>query len=231
MRVWIVAAASLGFVLTGCSSPPEPPQVFPVLDYSYLPPITLKVSSLTISNDYVPSPDEATLLGQDPEPPATAVLTMLNHRLVASGTPGTGTVNVETASISSAGAYYTGTVTVDVNVVSGDGRTTGEVEASVTSNIAAPDANASPDEVRAALYLLTKKLMEGINVQLPYQMQRHLGSFILATGTGGAVPAPVTQGAIQATPLGAPTAIPPAPPTVPGQTLPGTLPVAPPPAH
>ena len=72
-------------------------RTFPPLDYSYLPPLVLKVANVNIVNNYVPGPDTAALLAQDPEPPANALLGMLNHRVVASGAPGMGTVTVRTA--------------------------------------------------------------------------------------------------------------------------------------
>ena len=120
--------------LAGCGSTPTPPQNFAPLDYSYLPPIVLKVSTLNVANNYVPTPGQATLIGQDPEPPATALGNMLNHRLVASGAPGTGTVTIQNASIDQVGGNLTGTMTVDVNLASPDGNATGYTEASVSAS-------------------------------------------------------------------------------------------------
>src|SRR5271156_5285168 len=121
MKYWFIAPPLLAVLMSGCGSPP-PLQTFPPLDYSYLPPIVLKISSINVVNDYVPSPSEATLIGEDPEPPANALLAMLNHRIVASGTPGTGTVTIETASIDQASGNLTGAMTVDIHLTSADGR-------------------------------------------------------------------------------------------------------------
>jgi hypothetical protein len=209
--------------LAGCGSPPAPPQTYAPLDYSYLPPIILKVSSLTVANNFVPTPAQAGLIGQDPEPPATALLGMLNHRLVASGTPGTGTATIETASIDQVGANLTGTMTVDINLASADGHATGYTEATVSATQTAPDPDASPNDVQAALYSLTKRLMDNMNVQLQYQIQHNLGPWLVWSATPGA---PLAAGAvpggnvIQATPLtpvsGAPMA--------PGTPAPGYAP-------
>jgi hypothetical protein len=213
--------------LAGCGSPPAPPQNFAPLDYSYLPSIVLKVSTLNVANNFVPTPSEATLIGQDPEPPATALLNMLNHRLVASGTPGMGTVTIETASIDQVGDNLTGALTVDIHLASADGHATGYTEASVSATQTAPDSDASPDDVRAALYSLTKRLMESMNVQLQYQIQRNLGPWLVWSPTPGV--SPLAPGAapggnmIQATPLSAPPGGGPAAPVpvpAPGNTNP-----------
>jgi hypothetical protein len=199
--------------LNGCSSsPPPPPPVFAPLDYSYLPPIRLNISNITIQNDYVPDPSAATLIGQDPEAPANALMDMLPHRLVADGTPGNGTVTIENASIEPVGDNYVGVMTVRLDVVSADGLKTGYTEASVSVTNTAPGSDASADDVKTALYNMTKQLMDSMNVQLQYQIQRNMGSWI-SYGTNAAVPA-VNGGnsGIQAAPLTAPGAATPAAP-------------------
>lgn len=196
--------------LAGCGSSPTPPQTFPPLDYSYLPPIVLKVSTLNVANNYVPTPGQATLIGQDPEPPATALVNMLNHRLVASGAPGTGTVTIQNAAIDQVGGNLTGTMTVDVNVASPDGHATGYAEASVSASQTAPDPDASQGDVQAALYGLTKRLMDNMNVQLQYQIQHNLGAWLSWSPSPGVAPlatgAAPASNVIQATPLTAPPA-------------------------
>jgi len=202
-RAWLV----LALPLAACSGPaPVPqPQVFAPLNYDYLPPIVLKVSSLNVVNNYVPSADEGALIAQDPEAPATALLAMLNHRLVASGQPGTGTVTVQTASINQVNGNFTGAMTVDVNLASADGRSTGFAEASVSASQTAPDPDSG--QTQAALYAVTKQLMDNMNVQLQYQIQHNLGPFVSYSAAPGAAPlAAGPAGAIQATPLAAPGA-------------------------
>ena len=213
--------------LAGCGSP-QAPQTFAPLDYAYLPPIVLKVSQLEVANNYVPTPSEATLIGQDPEPPATALMNMLSRRLVASGAPGTGTVTIETASIDQVGDNLTGAMTVDVHLSSADGNATGYTEASVSATQTAPDPDASPDDVRAALYGLTKRLMDNMNVQLQYQIQHNLGPWLVWSPTPGASPfatgAAPAGNIIQATPL---SALPGAGPAAPGGPAPMQAPGAP----
>jgi hypothetical protein len=222
--------------LASCSS--APPQTFAPLNYNYLTPIVLKVSSLTISNAYVPTPGQATLIAQDPAPPGPVLTSTLNHLLVAGGTSGTGTVTIESASVDQQGSNLVGVLTVDIHLVSGDGLRTADTEASVTATAPAPDPNASENDVQAALYGLTQQMMDpssqkSLIVNLQHQIAVNLPNWVLASATPGTAPLAVTPGAIQATPLTAPPSTPgPIPSTLPGgsQTLPGGIPTAIPPA-
>jgi hypothetical protein len=204
MKLWQFSSLAV-LALAGCSSPP-PVQNFPPLDYSYLPPLVLKVANLSVVNAYVPSVDTVALLAQDPAPPALTLLAMLNRRVVASGAPGTATVTIQNASVHEVAGMLTGAMTVDVNVASPDGRSTGYAEATVSASRNAPDSDSAGD-MRAALYSLTKQLMDNMNVQLQYQMQHNLSGWLSWSGPAGAAsPSTGAAGAIQATPLAAPGA-------------------------
>jgi uncharacterized cupin superfamily protein len=183
-----LALASV-FSLTACSSSPPPaPIIYKPLDFSYLPPLTLRVASVNVQNTYVPGPDEATLIGEDPEAPANAISDLLNHRLIPSGAPGTANVTIETASLDESGGTLTGTMAVRVDVASADGRSTGYTEASISHREAAPDGNASQEDVRAALYDMTKTLTEDLNDRLQYQLEHDLSSWMVYGGSAGAAP-------------------------------------------
>jgi hypothetical protein len=219
----------LPILLASCSS--SPPQTFAPLNYNYLAPIVFKVASLTINNNYVPTPGQATLLAEDPAPPASVLISTLNHMLVAGGTPGTGTVTIETASVDQEGSNLVGIMTVDIHLASADGLRTADTEASVTATAPAPDPNASQNDVQAALYGLTQQMMDPGNpksliVNLQSQIQHNLPNWLLASNIPGTAPLAVTPGAIQATPLTVPAAPSgPVPTTLPGasQTLPGGI--------
>ncbi len=220
--------------LAGCSTPPA--QTFQPLNYSYLPPIVLKVSSLNVVNNYVPTPSQATLAGKNPAPPSSTLQGVLNRRLVPSGQPGTGTVTIQTASIDQVGGNLIGQMTVDVNLASADGQATGFTEASVSASQTAPDSDATQDDMRAALYGMTKRMMDAMNVQLQYQIQHNLPNWVSWTATpGSAAPAAsaaggASTGVIQATPLTAPastqTASTPATPANTNPAVPNYLPGA-----
>lgn len=202
--------AALGslLALAACSSP-GPVESFAPLDYSYLPPLDLKVATVNVVDAYVPSPAETALNANNPAPPGPTLMAMLNHRLQPSGQPGTATVTVQVASISEAGGMLNGQMTVDISLASPDGRSTGFAEADVAASETAPDSSADANDVQAALYQMTKKLMTQMNVQLPYQITHNVANWVVwTTPQGGGGGAPVTAAPIQSTPLTAPLAAP-----------------------
>ena len=188
--------------LASCGSTP-PARTFQPLDYSYLPPILLKVSQVDIVNNYVPTPSQVQAAGLDPSPPADTLMAMLHARLQPAGQPGTATVTVQSAYVDNVNGNLTGAMTVDLNLASADGRATGFTEASVSASQTAPDSS-NPDDTRAALYALTKQLMTQMNVQLQYQIQKNLPSWVSWTSSGVTPGAAPIAGGIQAAPLAAP---------------------------
>jgi uncharacterized lipoprotein YmbA len=193
-------------VLTACASAPPPPAVFKPLDYSYLRPIIFKVANLSVVNNYTPGPDETQLNSNNPAPPAATLLAMLNQRMQPSGQPGNATITVQVASITEGNGMLNGQMTVDINLTSADGRSTGFAEASVSASQTAPDSG-DQNAVQAALYQMTKTLMDAINVQLPYQIAHNIARWVAWTtpaGGAAALPAGAAAGGIQATPLAAP---------------------------
>ena len=194
-------------ILAACASPPPPP-VFKPLDYSYLHPITFKVANVSVVNNYTPGPDEQQLNANNPAPPAATLLAMLNQRMQPSGQPGNAAITVQVASITQANGMLNGQMTVDINLTSADGRSTGFAEASVSASQTAPDSG-DQNATETALYQMTGKLMDAINVQLPYQIAHNIPNWVAWTtpaGGAAALPGGVASGAIQAAPLGAPGA-------------------------
>ena len=203
-RAWFSAISMLA--LAACSSPP-PLQTFAPLNYAYLPPIVLNVANISVVNNYQPDANAATLIAEDPAPPATTLMTVLNSRLVASGAPGDATATIEAASIEPDGANLTGIMTVRLDVSSPATRSTGYTTATVTYSQTAPDPDASQNDVQAVLYSITKQLMNQMNVQLQYQIQNNLSAWVSSTGTATPMtgaPSGTGGGVIQAAPLGAP---------------------------
>jgi hypothetical protein len=224
----LALATALAACLTACSgSPPPPPQVFAPLSYNYLPPIVLTVSTVNLQNDYVPDPAAATLNSENPSPLPDTIMAMAQHRLVANGTPGTATFTLQTAAIEPVGDNYVGNVSVRLDVVSADGRKTGYTVASVNVTQTAPDSDASQNDIQAELYNITKQLMDRLNVQLQYQIQSNMGSWV-SYATNAAVPAvnSAAPGGIQAAPLPAPGA-PASTPATPTPVAPAPVPGAP----
>lgn len=187
----LLAVLALG----ACAS--APPQNFAPLNYSYLTPITFKVATLNVVDEYTPSADEAALNANNPAPPAATLVAMLQQRMQPSGQPGSGTITVQTASITEAGGSLNGQMLVDISLTSPDGRSTASAEASVSATAPAPDSDA---DMRTALYEMTKRLMKNINVQLPYQIMHNIPNWVAWTNAG-ATPAAVAPDSIQSAPL------------------------------
>lgn len=189
--------------LAACASTP-PAATFAPLDYSYLPPILLKVSQINVANSYVPTPSQMQTGAMDPAPPASVLMAMLRRRLQPAGQPGTGTVTVQTAYVDDVNGTLVGQMTVDVNLASANGLSTGFTEASVSASETAPDSG-NADDMQAALYDLTKRLMTQMNVQLQYEIQKNMPSWVSWTTSGLASPSAATPGSVmQATTLAPP---------------------------
>lgn len=194
--------------LAACGTTP-PAQTFTPLDYSYLPPILLKVSQVSVTNSYVPTPSQVQTAALDPAPPADTLLAMLRQRIQPAGQPGTGTVTVQTAYVDNVNGTLMGQMTVDLNLASANGLSTGFTEASVSATVTAPDSN-DPNDMQAALYGLTKRLMTQMNVQLQYQIQKNLPNWISWTNSTvnpSSAAGQVSGVGVQAAPLAAPLGV------------------------
>ncbi|MBW4025072.1 MAG: hypothetical protein HIU92_18410 [Proteobacteria bacterium] len=196
------ACLAAPFLLAGCSSDQGVPQNFPPLRYTYLAPISLNVGSIQTRIAYSPSQDGSSLDAMSPEAPLQAVEQMIQDRLVAAGSGGTATVTINSASINRVGDTAVGNISLDLQVTSPDGRRTGYTSASVTRTRTLPD-DTSDTAMRAFLYDMTSELVSAENVELEYQMRRHLGSWMLG-GTSAVVGGPAAPTPVEAQPLGGP---------------------------
>jgi hypothetical protein len=178
-RLFLLLPLGLPLGLAGCgSSAPPSPLSFPALNYSYLPPITLKVARIDVRDEYLPGPDAAQLISQDPEAPALALESMARSRLVADGSPGSATFVIRRASLHDVGGVLEGSMDVQVNISTSNGQRVAFAEAAVSRSVTAPPNDASPARLHAALYNLTKDLMTDMNVQFQYQVQKSLADWL-----------------------------------------------------
>lgn len=178
-RAGLAAALAVAapLVLAGCASEPPVPTSFPALDYSYLPPITLKVESVKVRDEYLPGPNAAPLIAEAPEAPATVLARMARERLVGNGSPGMATFVIRRAALNQVGDTLQGTMAVELNVSTSTGQRVGFAAANVSRSVTAP-SNETPDRMRAALYRLTKEMMSDMNVELQYQIQKGLPAWL-----------------------------------------------------
>lgn len=192
-RIAFAGLLCVPLALSACSSGPSAPTSFARLDYSYLPPITLKVASIQIRNDYRPGPDAEKIIALAPEAPAEILQRMAHERLIANGSPGSASFVIHQASLNQVGDTLVGNMTVDLNVRTSSGQRVGYAEATVSRSETAP-SNETPEHMRAALYDLTKQMMNSMNVELQYQIQKSLPDWLAyapgAAATGSANPPP-----------------------------------------
>lgn len=207
---------ALPALLAACGSDEEGQANFAPLDFSYLTPLNLNVGSIEIQQLFVPAgmpPDVSQLA---PIPPVAALRLMAEQRLRAVGTSGRAVFAIDNASLLQQGSILTGAFSVTLSIVTEQGVRAGFAQATATRQI-----TGVRDEVRAALYSLTRELMQQMNVEFEYQAKRSLRQWLL---NASAIPATVEQAPLAPPAPGGPTARPGpvAPPPQPG-------PVAPPP--
>jgi hypothetical protein len=198
----------LPFVLAACGG--EVRTDFPALRYTYLPPFRLNVANIEIEQHFVPSgmpPDVSQL---DPQPPVDALRQMAQDRLIAVGTANTAVFAITNASLTREGDVITGQMTVELSIIGPDGGRLGFARAEVSRQ-----RTGGTDDLRATLYDVTKAMMDSMNVEFQYQLQRNLPQWLM---TASAVPPPVQAEPLPTTP-GGPTSLPPGqPPSLPPAT-------------
>ena len=155
--------------------PPRPaPEEQPPLRYSYLPPINLKVARLDIGTDFTAPDGDGEVSGSSSVRPEDALKTMARDRLKTSGGKGIATFQIQTASIARKGTVLSGVLAVRLDLRGGDNDATGFAEARVTANKTGPIA-----DQRAAVYDMTKSMMDDMNVELEFQIRKELKAWLV----------------------------------------------------
>jgi hypothetical protein len=183
------ASLLLPLILTACGGGERTD--FPPLRYTYLPPFRLNVANIQIDQRFVPSGMRPDVTHLDPAPPVEALRQMAQDRLVAVGAANTAVFAITNASLTKQGDLITGEMTVELSIVGPDGGRLGFARADVSRQ-----RSGSTDDLRATLYDFTKAMMDSMNVEFQYQLQRNLAAWLM---TASAVLPPV-----QAQPLAMP---------------------------
>jgi hypothetical protein len=199
------ASLLLPLILAGCGG--EERTDFPALRYTYLPPFRLNVANIEIDQRFVPSGIRPDVSHLDPEPPVDALRQMAQDRLVAVGTVNTAVFAITNASLTKVGEVITGQMTVELSIVGPDGGRLGFARAEVSRQ-----RTGGTDDLRATLYDFTKAMMDSMNVEFQYQLQRNLPDWLM---TASAVLPPVQAQPLPMAPGEAPSLPPPATPLVP----------------
>ncbi len=187
------------------------PRVYAPLRYDYLNPLRLNVQSLTIEQRFVPAGD-IDLTAQDPAPLVPTLKAMAQDRLQAVGSTGRAVFIIKDASMVRIRDGINGSIDVELDVYAGGGTRAGFAEARVSRS-----RTGNVDDLPAALYDMTRQLMDAMNVEFEFQVRRSLHDWLAPTND---IPAPVQEQALPPPPGTAlappqPSAPPAAPPTSP----------------
>ena len=182
MRLPRRAALALPLWLAACGDD-GPPRSYEPPRYDYLTPLRLNVASL----DMAPLPPPGPLDQAAPFPLAPALQQMAQDRLSASGSSGRAMLTIEEARITREGSGLDGVMAVHLDVLAADGTKTGFAEARVVRRVARSGSN-----LRAALYDMTRQMLDDMNVELEFQLRRSLRDYLQTTSTAPP-PAPVQQ--------------------------------------
>lgn len=160
----------------------EPPRAMPPLRYDYLKPLPLNVAAVDIGDAPPPSPIEA----QSPTPLGATARQMGLDRLIAGGTSGRAVFVIDEARVDRDSGGLQGVVAVHLDVVTTEGVRAGFAAARVTRTATIPG------DLRAALYDLTRQMLDDLNVEFEFQVRRSLRDWLQDTATEPP-PAPVEQ--------------------------------------
>ncbi|CAI3939944.1 unnamed protein product [Commensalibacter papalotli (ex Botero et al. 2024)] len=185
--------------LTACSH--DDPKTFAPLTYDYLTPIFLNVSQMDVQNLSQNQQYNRDVTNLSPILPATALQNMANTRFQARGSSGKGVFTINRASLQEQGhnGIY-GQMDATLSIYNNNNQKVASVQASVNHTYDI-DSSKGAASSKGNLYDATQKLMQDMNVELEFQIRKHLGNWIVdATGT------PVSGG-IQTQDLGKPGAV------------------------
>ena len=199
------ATLLLPFLLAACGGHEERTD-FPPLRYNYLPPIRLNVASIDIQQRFYPSGMPPDITSLDPVHPVEALRSMAEDRLQALGSSGQAVFGITNASLTQQDDVITCALAVELEIYPTPGIRSGFAQAIVSRQ-----HTGSVDDLRAALYDITKATMDAMNVEFEYQVRRNLAPWLVS-----ATPGPVQQQPLQTAPTESPPEeqLPGAPPPV-----------------
>lgn len=188
----------LPLLLAACAGDDLPQRTeFPALRYDFLTPLRLTVATVDVLDAPPPGPLDAL----NPAPPGETLRRMAMDRIGAGGGTGRAVFVVDQASINQAGNGLSGVMAVHLDVLRPDGGRAAYAEARVTRQASVPRGS----ELPAALYDMTRAMMDEMNVELEFQARRSLRDWLQSSEIAPA-PAPVQQQDLSAP--GQPAALP-----------------------
>lgn len=164
--------------LAGCSHS-HSPETFPKPDYSYLPSLYFNVEYLHTLNQAPVT--ERNLAEQSPSPPASTLTLMAQQRLKTTGSTGTASFAITQATITKqAHDIFAGTFSIKLTVDDPTQQHHGQITATVHQQ----RSFSSRLSQQQNLYTLNQSMMDDMNVEIEYQIRKHLSDWLTdATGT------------------------------------------------
>ena len=166
-----------------CVGPPPPPRDFPPLHYDYLTKLRLNVAEIVLADPAPPGP----LDQLDPAPPIPALLELGRDRLAAGGSAGRAVFVIDEALIQQVPGGLQGALGVHLDVLTTEGARAGFAEARVSR------ALQGGDDLRGALYDITRQMMDDMNVEFEFQVRRSLRDWLQEATTAPPPPPVETQ--------------------------------------
>ncbi len=218
----ILALLALATLARCTDEPPPVMQTFAPLQYAYLPKLRLAVGSIDVIDRSLPvAPQD--IASSSPAIPAQVLAQMARDRLFAAGTQGQASFVIDQASIvREPNGVLDGRLAVHLDLTADGGARRGFAEAQVSRQYV---PGTDSDTGVAALYAITRQMMDAMNVELEFQVRRTLPDWLVAPGSA---PAPVAAQPLDVpgTPPPVP-APPPLPPAAPQDEAPAPMPPAP----
>ncbi|MGA3402907.1 MAG: hypothetical protein ABSC95_27160 [Acetobacteraceae bacterium] len=193
------ASLLLPFLLAACGH--EERQNFPLLRYNYLPPIRLNVAQFTVEQRFYPSGLAPDITALAPVHPVEALRAMAEDRLQALGTSGQAVFGITNASLTRQGDMIACALAVVLEIYPTPGLRSGFAQANASRQHTGP-----VDDLRGALYDITKATMDAMNVEFEYQVRRNLEPWLVPAA--GMLP-PVQQQPLDTSPTEQPPGEPP----------------------
>lgn len=199
---------ALPFAAAACASrEPEPEPMAPLVSgYRHLTPIRLNVRDVEVMN---PGPATIRVDASAPFRPEREMVRMAEDRLMAEGSENHARFMVQTAEFrrealagqgglvgmfsGDPGERLTTRLQARLEVMGGDGRRVGFIEAEVRRQRSLPDG-ATPAERRRAAEEILRQAMDDLNVELEFQVRRNLRPWL---AEGSAAPTPMGRGGIE----------------------------------
>ncbi len=183
--------------LASCGSGEKP--VFEPLDYDYLTKIKLDAGQLDIDDGWVPRGSARHVEYLAPSRPLKTLRKMAEQRLLTGSMTGRAVLTITDASLILNRGRFEGSFALRLELFGADGNSRGTADARVRGARVAKD-DEDEDATRIDLDALVRKMMEDLNVEFQFQVQRAFKDALQSTDTTAPAPEAVETQELPTTP-------------------------------